>query len=851
FIDGTVFGLSSNARMVLNEMVYDPNGSNNSSLISLVAGTISFVAGETAKHGDMKVDTPVATMGIRGTAVLVEIDFNVPGQNGLPDAKFQVLVEPDGHTGSYILFDKTTLDPIATVNKAGQQVNINQNGISYTQSPLTPELQKLITDVFSQKFSNVDTNTKTLDHFTDSIVPQPFQGFKGPDNIIVQTVFLQTNSLGTGPSQNQGPISNKGHLDVAPTVGASSDGTPELTGVTGSPNTDKATGFITFGDVNLGDQPTASAAFHSFSYQDAQHHDISLNLTPAELAAVQAVEVALDITQDPSGLANGTAHWAYNVSDAALDFLGQNETLTLTYYVTVSNNFAQSIKTTTVPIEVTITGSNDVPKIDSVVPQTIAFLGGTNVAGGDLAAHVPTSGTILFDDPDLTDTHTVKVADPIATLTDPTTHVTTLYTLPPTPLGIFNQALSASITDATTHLPTDSTGTGHGSISWSLADLPVWLGDFIPQGEILTLTYAVTVTDSQNTTATQDITVAITGTATPAVVWIATTGTGPAPDGLLSTGANWETGNAPTFADDVIIITDQLEGLTPTYPVTITSAVGPDGAAANNLAMDNFGGSAPELINQDTLQVFGSFTIQDHSTDNPEGYVGPELNNQGTLTIDGALNLDNDAVLLNSGGIGLWGGGIFGGASSITNTSTATIAVSGGTLNVNVDIANSGQVAINVGGALALGGAAINGGTIINDGTLTLNGNATVENGTLYNVNVMNVSGTGNALINEAIYANPIYLVPQLHSNPAKPVVPNPILDSGDGGDTIVFVDSGLPQATIPAYTINITGALTLNGTTIDGGLITSTGTIDVTGNSAINAEMTGGQMTVETGVIL
>jgi hypothetical protein len=26
FIDGTVFGLSSNARMVLNEMVYDPNG---------------------------------------------------------------------------------------------------------------------------------------------------------------------------------------------------------------------------------------------------------------------------------------------------------------------------------------------------------------------------------------------------------------------------------------------------------------------------------------------------------------------------------------------------------------------------------------------------------------------------------------------------------------------------------------------------------------------------------------------------------------------------------------------------------------------------------------------------------
>ena len=170
FIDGTVFGLSSNAQMVLNEMVYDPNGSNNSSLISLVAGTISFVAGETAKHGDMKIDTPVATMGIRGTAVLVEIDFSVPGPGSQPDAKFQVLVEPDGTTGSYILFDKNTLTPIAEVNKAGQQINISNGAVSITNSPLSPDLQKLISDVFTLKFSD-DANPQTLQHFTDSIVP--------------------------------------------------------------------------------------------------------------------------------------------------------------------------------------------------------------------------------------------------------------------------------------------------------------------------------------------------------------------------------------------------------------------------------------------------------------------------------------------------------------------------------------------------------------------------------------------------------------------------------------------------------------------------------------------------------
>ena len=63
--------------MVLNEMIYNPTGSNNASLLTLVQGTISFVAGATAKNGDMKVETPTATMGIRGTAVLVEIDFDI------------------------------------------------------------------------------------------------------------------------------------------------------------------------------------------------------------------------------------------------------------------------------------------------------------------------------------------------------------------------------------------------------------------------------------------------------------------------------------------------------------------------------------------------------------------------------------------------------------------------------------------------------------------------------------------------------------------------------------------------------------------------------------------------------
>ncbi len=73
FADGTTFNLTADARLVVNEFVYDPNGSANATVINLVQGAASFVAGQIAKTGDMKVGTPVATMGIRGTAMVLDI----------------------------------------------------------------------------------------------------------------------------------------------------------------------------------------------------------------------------------------------------------------------------------------------------------------------------------------------------------------------------------------------------------------------------------------------------------------------------------------------------------------------------------------------------------------------------------------------------------------------------------------------------------------------------------------------------------------------------------------------------------------------------------------------------------
>ncbi|WGD54495.1 FecR family protein [Bradyrhizobium sp. CB1650] len=73
FTDGSSFNLSSNAHMTLDEYVYEPAGKANSTFFNISKGTVTFVAGQVAKTGDMKVDTPVATMGIRGTTPHIEV----------------------------------------------------------------------------------------------------------------------------------------------------------------------------------------------------------------------------------------------------------------------------------------------------------------------------------------------------------------------------------------------------------------------------------------------------------------------------------------------------------------------------------------------------------------------------------------------------------------------------------------------------------------------------------------------------------------------------------------------------------------------------------------------------------
>ncbi len=73
FTDDTTLNLSASARVVIDNFVYAEGGKANAALINVARGTMAFVAASVAKTGDMKIETPTASLGIRGTTGVVDV----------------------------------------------------------------------------------------------------------------------------------------------------------------------------------------------------------------------------------------------------------------------------------------------------------------------------------------------------------------------------------------------------------------------------------------------------------------------------------------------------------------------------------------------------------------------------------------------------------------------------------------------------------------------------------------------------------------------------------------------------------------------------------------------------------
>ncbi|MBF0249593.1 MAG: tandem-95 repeat protein, partial [Alphaproteobacteria bacterium] len=114
--DGTSLAMGEDALMVLDEMVYDPSVQEGSIGLSVLRGVFTMVSGEIAKTDPeaMQVFTPMATIGIRGTQVGLDL--------GRGDVLNVVLMEEaDGFVGEVIV---SNAGGVFTLNQAFTGVQV-------------------------------------------------------------------------------------------------------------------------------------------------------------------------------------------------------------------------------------------------------------------------------------------------------------------------------------------------------------------------------------------------------------------------------------------------------------------------------------------------------------------------------------------------------------------------------------------------------------------------------------------------------------------------------------------------------------------------------------------------------
>lgn len=76
FVDDTVISLGPNTILVMDEYVFAPQKKKMSMVLRLIKGTASYLSGIIGKQSPetVKIKTPEATIGIRGTKFLVKVD---------------------------------------------------------------------------------------------------------------------------------------------------------------------------------------------------------------------------------------------------------------------------------------------------------------------------------------------------------------------------------------------------------------------------------------------------------------------------------------------------------------------------------------------------------------------------------------------------------------------------------------------------------------------------------------------------------------------------------------------------------------------------------------------------------
>ncbi len=457
----------------------------------------------------------------------------------------------------------------------------------------------------------------------------------------------------------------------------------EQAGHTLSLSPDTAHVALTFSDPDLDNHHTASVT--NVTAVGNTSGILPDGLGRAELLSFYHV----DSITEPTATVDGRINTTFSAPDLAFDYLAQGETVTIDYTVQLNDN---SGGVTTQDVAVTVTGTNDAPDF-LTGPQSANF---TENQAATLSAH----RDLFFADVDLSDTHNVSVSVASAVRSSGA----------PNPLSNADllAAVSTSLEDSTHHVL--------GEVDWDFS-IPNSEISFLGNGETLTVTYDVNVTDSAGATATQTVTVTILGTNDPPVI---TSG----PQSAAVSELADTTGSSTTDATSAgtLNFTDGDTGDTHTASATLNSAVWSGGSSVPADTTTAAQTALLTTVNDSTGTGSGSvdlnFSIPDNEVDflaagetltltyNVAVSDASETATQTvTITVDGA----NDAPSITDGPES-------GSVDELANTTgSSTQDSTSGTLAFSdVDLSDSHTVQVSLDSATWSGGAGIPNQTLAN-----------------------------------------------------------------------------------------------------------------------------------------
>jgi hypothetical protein len=99
FVDQSTLNIAPNTNLLIDEFVYDPASGSGHMLTKLTQGTLQYIGGKLSHQGAVTIDTPAATIGIRGGTATVD-----HGTNGTHAINLNGIVTITNGGGSIVVY---------------------------------------------------------------------------------------------------------------------------------------------------------------------------------------------------------------------------------------------------------------------------------------------------------------------------------------------------------------------------------------------------------------------------------------------------------------------------------------------------------------------------------------------------------------------------------------------------------------------------------------------------------------------------------------------------------------------------------------------------------------------------